>query len=197
MATNEMVIDTKLDLVDYLAMVNILSSEYFDENGEYQPQYGRLNAMRQFYNYCVKSSKFEDEIPHDIFDALDMRPLVADEDFVKAFETAVSPKSEMAFDFANAYRDALDIVETRKNSFDRVIFSVRHALETIMDKINPLLTEDNIEKVSAIAKDIGNGKLSAQALVDAYADSDRFKEIVASGKADKKVVPLDHLPKQK
>jgi hypothetical protein len=102
-------------------------------------------------------------------------------------------------DFANAYRDALEIVETKKNSIERAFVSIKKSISAILDTINPLLSDDHIDKVSEIARDVANGKISAEAVVDAYGKSNRFKQVINSGEkskdADKNVVSIDHLKK--
>ena len=80
--------------------------------------------------------------------------------------------------FSNAYKDAMDIVETKKQSVERAVGTIKKALSSIIDTINPLLTDEHIDKVSEIARDVASGKLSAEAIVDAYGKSNRFKQVV-------------------
>lgn len=198
MAKRKMVVNTDLGMVDYLVMVNEIVLEYFNEDGEYQPQIGTINAMRLFYNKCVVESKFD--APHDIVDAMDMETMIEDDDFIEAFNNAiVGNYPGIRMDFANAYRDALEIVETKKNSIERAFVSIKKSISAILDTINPLLSDDHIDKVSEIARDVANGKISAEAVVDAYGKSNRFKQVINSGEkskdADKNVVSIDHLKK--
>ncbi|MCD7891640.1 MAG: hypothetical protein LUG26_07845 [Ruminococcus sp.] len=87
-----MTVNTKLSLFDYLAMVENIASEFIDEkSGVYQPHIGQLNAMRLFYNFCVTESKFDDKYEHNIVDAEDMEEIVADEEFIEAFNNAIRP----------------------------------------------------------------------------------------------------------
>lgn len=194
MKTKKMVVNTNLKMVDYLVMVNEIVLEYFNEEGEYQPQIGTLNAMRLFYNNCVVESKFD--ISHDIVDAMDMEPIVNDDEFIAAFNDAIIGDCPgICMDFANAYKDALDIVETKKTSIERAVNSVKNMITSILDVINPLLSDEHIDKVSEIARDVSNGKISAEAVIDAYGKSKRFKEVISSGEKDSNVVPIDHLKK--
>lgn len=196
---NKIIYDTSLGLVDYFAMVEEIVSEYFNEEGNYQPHVGRLNAMRLFYNHCVKDGKFEGEIAHDIVDALDMEPLVKDVDFVMAFTEATSNIKANELSFGNAYNDSLAIVKVKKSAFERIADGFLKSLSSLVDKAAPFLNEDVLAKVSDIAKDIGNGKISAQSIVDAYANSERLKEVVSQqdGDAKNKVILRDHLTKNK
>lgn len=179
MKTEKMIVNTKLKMIDYFVIVNEIALEFFDEEGEYQPQIGMFNAMRLFYNNCVIQSKFD--IPHNITDAMDMEPLINDEEFIMAFNNAiVSDYSKINIDFANAYKNALDIVETKKKSFERIIDSAKNIITSILDIINPILSDEHIDKVSEIAQDISNGKISAEAVIDAYGKSKRFEEVINS-----------------
>lgn len=73
----------------------------------------RLNAMRIFYNKFVTNCKFDESHPHDITDVLQMEDIVADYDFIEAFNKAISPTVEK-FDFTNAYADTMGIVSKNK-----------------------------------------------------------------------------------
>lgn len=190
MKTKKMKVNTSLGMVEYLTMVNEIVLEYFDEDGNYQPQIGILNAMRLFYNECVIESKFE--LPHDITDAMDMEIMVTDDEFVSEFNNAIiGDIPGIRFDFANAYKDAMDIVETKKSSIERAVDSVKKMIFSVLDVINPLLSDEHIDKVAEIAHDVANGKISAEAVVDAYGKSNRFKEVISQEKDTSNVVPFE------
>ena len=190
MKTKKMKVNTYLGMVEYLTMVNEIVLEYFDEDGNYQPQIGILNAMRLFYNECVIESKFE--LPHDITDAMDMEIMVTDDEFVSEFNNAIiGDIPGIRFDFANAYKDAMDIVETKKSSIERAVDSVKKMIFSVLDVINPLLSDEHIDKVAEIAHDVANGKISAEAVVDAYGKSNRFKEVISQEKDTSNVVPFE------
>lgn len=164
-------VNTKLALFDYLAMVRDIASEFInDEDGTYQPQIGKLNAMRLFYNSCVTKSRFDKKYGHDVIDASDMEEIVTDNEFMKAFNEAIIGDGTIQYDFANAYKDAIEIVDVKKTSFGSAVNIIGSMINKIFDSVSPLLTEENIKVVSQIAKDMSDGKISAEAIVDAYAD---------------------------
>ena len=102
--------DTSMTVIDYAIVVESMASEFYNlENGEYQPHLGMLNVMRVYYNNFYK-----DEKDDAIVDALDMNELVSDEAFIEAFNNTINSCDGFRLDFANAYRDAMEIVETRK-----------------------------------------------------------------------------------
>lgn len=184
---NNMVIKNKFNVVEYVSLVNDIAEEFFDDEGDYIPHIGRLNIMRLFYNKCVVESKFD--LSHNFQDALQLDYLVGDEDFIKAFNEAVAGDGMFRLDFANAYADAMSIVNERKSSVNNIIRKVEKGIAKITDKISPILSEDNITSLSQIAQDISNGKLSAESIVEAYANSQRFKELVDNNKSAN-IVPI-------
>lgn len=185
MDEKKIVIDLNLSMVDYFTIVDEIVSEFFDKDGTYQPQIGHLNIIRLFYNNCVKDSKFEETIPHTIMDAMELEPLINDSEFMIEFDKAVRFDKEhlmIGFDFKNALRDALDIVETKKNSVERLIDYVRVHVVSLLQDFSATVTDENIKEVAQIAKDISDGKLTAQDIADAYSNTARYNEVVSAGK---------------
>lgn len=179
MENKKMVVDTNLGIVDFLQVVNDIALEYFDVDGVYQPHIGMLNAMRVFYNICVKESQFDDEYGHDIFDAFDMENIMKDEDFILEFNRAINP-SYVKLDFANAYIRALEIVENKKTSLGAAIDAIRNLIFRLMDYADGIFKDENLDKIADIAEKISAGKINAGTLVEAYTQSQRFKDVVNS-----------------
>lgn len=168
-----MVIKKDFSVIDYVSLVNGIADEFFDVNGEYQPHLGRLNVMRLFYNECVAESKFD--LPHDFNDALMLEPLIQDEEFIAEFNKALKGDGSVRLDFANAYAEAMEIVNVRKGSFGNAVDVIKGAISNIVDMINPVLGTDNIEKFKQIADSFTSGNLSADAIVEAFGNKDENK----------------------
>lgn len=163
-----MVIKTDMNIVDYVSLVNNIVKEFFDDEGEYVPHIGRLNVMRLFYNECVIESNFE--LSHDFEDALQMDVLVEDEEFIKQFNTALKGDGTICLDFANAYAEAMEIVNVRKGSFGNAVNVIKNAISNVVDMINPVLGKENIEKFNKLADTFSKGNLSADSIVEAFGD---------------------------
>lgn len=164
-----MVIKSNLNVIDYVSLVNGIISEFFDfETGEYTPHIGRLNAMRLFYNDCVIESKFD--LPHDFKDALKMDVLVEDEEFINEFNKAVKGDGTIRLDFANAYADALEAVNAKKNSFGNAVNIIRKALEKVSESISTVVTDESLEKLTKISESVNLGNLSLDSFVKAYSN---------------------------
>ena len=178
---NKVKVETKLGIVDFVTMVNAIVAEFFDADGNYTPHIGRLNAMRLFYNECVLDDTFG--IPHNITDALEMDALIKNEDFINLFTESLVSDNKFSFDFANAYDSAVEIVNVKKNSTGRIIDSIKNLIGRFTDILAPLFSEENIEKLEQISKDISNGKLSEQTIAEAFKNSDMFDEHETINKA--------------
>lgn len=168
-------INTNLEMVEYIVLINNMADAFFDDKGNYQPHIGVINAMRVFYNVCVISSDFDDEYPHNIEDLLDMSDIVVDKDFCEAFLKSIN-EAEF-FDFGNAYSQVLDIVNSKKNNIGNLGEKIIKYAEKIVESINETMTEDNLEILDKIISKSKDGGLNEKAIVDAYIESERLKEI--------------------
>jgi hypothetical protein len=108
----------------------------------------------------------------------------------------------MRYDFANAYRDALDMVETKKMSFSSGLKALEKGISDIFKVIQPTLESESISNVLKAAANIASGDVTADSILASYDVKSKFKDAVASGekdetfKRDGKVITLDHLKKK-
>lgn len=169
-------VHTDLGIVEYCAIVKSIADGYFDDEFEFVPHFGKLNAMRLFYNICV-----EDDIlgkPHDISDALEMEDLVKDYEFIKAFRQATEKDDGLSLSFANAYYDAIKIVNTKKGSLNRAVDVIKSVLNNVVDSMGSMFNEENMAKIQKMSEDIASGKLSNESIVEAFGNSDVLNKIV-------------------
>lgn len=156
-------IKDNLDIVAYGAAVQEIAQKFFDGDGNYAPHIGKANAMLVFYNYFVTESKFND-IPVEEFDT---DQFFADEEFLEEYNKALVNNQRIRFNFGNAYADALEIVNTRKSSIYTIIDRIQAGLEGLVDKISPVITEENLNKLAKISDDVAKGDLSAESVLKA------------------------------
>lgn len=121
MDNKKMIVDTNLDIIEYSTCVEDIATKYFNDKGEYEPHIGILHAMCVFYNLCVKESKFHDTLGDTIYDVINIREVAKDPEFIREFNGAILKTNFFSLNFNNAYKQALDIVETKKNPLDKVI----------------------------------------------------------------------------
>lgn len=180
---SKFVIDTKLNIAEYIVTVRDIASAYFDDKCNFQPYIGDLNAMRIFYAVCVKDSPYEGTLLHEEDDLSKFEELFADEDFISAYNDAICFGAEcIMLNFANAYNSAREMIETKKTSADRIINYLSYVVEDIANRISPTMSEDTLNKVMQISSDIKEGRISAQAVADAYSNTKRFEDVI-EGKA--------------
>lgn len=182
-------VKTDMDVMTYIRTVNDLASNFFYSDGEYAPHVGMVYAMKQFYDTCVDSDELKAKLADnaDNINAVDI--LVADEDFIHAFNNALVC-NDRRLNFANAYIDALKIVDDRKSSVNRAIDMVENVLSGLVEKIMPALSEENLAVVRMMAEQMASGKTFDQTALNVFLKENRLKEIIAQHpnleKTDKK-----------
>lgn len=164
-------------VMEFVVLVNEIASEYFDDNGKYQPHIGTLNEMLMFYNNCVADE--DDEVISDI---TGLDEILKDKDFVSDYEACTFGYAEymshsMGLCFQRAHDLAMDIVEERKQAFTRMTDAIVAVIKKVYDLIEPFASEDGINSFKEISKYISNGELDVEAIVNKYAQTKRFKEV--------------------
>lgn len=166
-----MKIENKLSLFEYAAMVEEIAEGFFDDENNYCPHIGEINAMRLFYDVCVKESKFDEKYDHNIINADDMVEIVADKEFIDVFNRNIDYEfrgSPVCCDFGSAYRNARDIVNTRKSSIGNATDTIGMIIKKISDSISSAINEETVGTLTQIGQDMLGGKVTADAIVDAY-----------------------------
>ena len=158
MNEKKIVVDTKLSMTDYISLVNAIALEYFDENGNYHPYIGELNAMRLFWNNCIKESKLDNEDrSHHLASIVDIEDIVIDEEFITAYNEAITNCSRAEMTFGYAYNSAMEMVNYRKSSFVGIVEALQKLMTGFIDKLGSVSTDKNIETLNKIAKELANG----------------------------------------
>lgn len=145
----------EFDIINYTNIVDNIANEFFDESGEYTPHIGKLYAMSVFYNECV-----DDANKTKIDDILQVQPLLNNKKFITAFDRSTRKTSKIRLDFANAYNDALDIVNYRRTSFNNAVNIVKNAINDVVDKIKSSISNDDLSKMSDLVENISNANLN-------------------------------------
>lgn len=181
-----MITNNNFDLFKYIIVTDRIVSGFFNSEKEYQPHYGMVQAMAIYYAECVVSSEFDESCPHNTEDILKLAPILSDESFIDAFNQALSETEEYRFNFAHAYQAALQIVESKVNSYKTIGGSVAAYAIELIEKIGNLMTQENIDKITSIAEDISSGNIDYYKLMDMLKDSKLFDDIIGSDDNDTK-----------
>lgn len=166
---SESVINTQVDAVTYINMVNSLADAYFDKDGKYVPHIGRMHEMGFFYNNFIPEG-----IEQPITDILDVDKFANDEKFSNEFEHAVYGDFRK-LNFAGAHSDAMDIVNYRKTSMYSLQDTIINTIDKVSKKLNEAISSEKIAQLRKIADEIESGNLSSDAIAEAYGRSALFK----------------------
>lgn len=173
---NDFIVNTNMDFLSYVKLVEAIASEYFDEHGAYCPHIGRGYVMMQFYACCVKSDELEKEISEAVDEIAKINILSSNDKFMRAFNNGLY-SNDYGFNFQNAYVDAMDIVNDKKTSISRMTNTVSNFLMTIADKMDSVLTEDVLAGIKAISENYADGDSIVEQFVQMIRNkSDKKKE---------------------
>lgn len=164
MEENRFSINSGITMLEYVALTRGIAEHFFDEEGNYVPYYGELNAMRLFYNFCVEESPYD--LPEIIEDISDMKQLVEDIEFFSAFNDARCCDHHM-LTFGDAYEAAQDMV-SEKNSFAgglRRLISVIDSVAALLPDIMP--DGETIHKSQNVIENISSEKITAPFVANA------------------------------
>jgi hypothetical protein len=139
MKNNKMIIDTELDIIQYVNCVDNIVSKFFNDELDYEPSIGMLHTMCIFYNLCVKDSKFKDSIGDEVHDIWDIRDVAKDAEFIKEFNNAISKTDIFCLNFNNAYKQAMDIVERKKNPVSNILDIIKDLGIGLSESVGELL----------------------------------------------------------
>ena len=156
-------IDTSMTAVKYMEIVDNIVEKFFDENGNYQPHWGRLGTLAIFYSlFCKKEDESE-------MDTAQLNELLNDGVFMQRYDACINGNDRSGlFDFYDAYQDAMKIVDDRRSFAG----TVRNVTKLVLDKIdnlfNNVLSEDKISELGKLAGLVNDGQLTPEAIVDAF-----------------------------
>ena len=178
-----------LGINEYIFATDKIAQVYFDGDNQYQPHIGLLETMWLFYSLCVTETKYDKKIKtkldelekarkeqnsddnnKQMFDLTIYQDLFSDDEFVKEFNNVVTSykKPNYGLTFGSAFRSAMEIVKTKRNSVNSLEYTITKILTELADKFENLISPDKIEELTDIAKRIQTGETAADAVVQAY-----------------------------
>lgn len=170
--------NNKLDLVKYLQLVEEISNEYFDMSTyEYVPHIGELYSVCAYFNNCVELEDIDEIKKHPITDLMDMQMLYDNKDFMEHYRREIMSgyQEGMTLTFGSAYVQAMEIVDYKKNDANSVAIAISATMSSILKSFRDSFNDESISKITEIAQQIVEGKITNESIIDAYEKSDRFK----------------------
>ena len=180
--------DNKLNLKDYFQVINDIVGQYFnEETNEYTPQFGEAYALCTFFNLCVELEDKDEIKKQPIDDIMDMQSLYDCDELMQEFWDEIDGYGSLSHSltFGNAYQKAMEIVDFKKNDANSFATAISASFDAILKSFRESFSDDTINNFTEIAQNIADGKLSEEAIIKAYDNSDRFKENTESAKIDK------------
>ncbi len=184
-----MKINTTLDISTYVQTVADIAASYFDAEGNYVPQYGHIYSLCAFYNVCVQPEEI-DHLDHPIVEAVDIEQITNNDEIVQAYYDEIygSASDERdIFDFVNAYEQALDIVDTKKQSLNAIATAIRAGLKAVADSLENF-SEKDLTQFAEVAKKLLGENKSALDIAKAYVKENKEKTAKAQEVRDSNVV---------
>ena len=194
--------NNKLKLPQYIKLVDEIVEGYFDQTtGEYVPHIGEIHMAYLYFKNCVTAEDGDEVTPENIdtdgdVDFEKLEAVLNDSIFVHAIENNVFCLSDPFcvsneyLSFGNAYHNAIEVIRARVENGGLAVQRIINGITNVAEMLSGTLTEENVQVFAKAVEDIQNGKLSAESIANAYANSDRFKE----NTKDSKIIEL---PQQK
>lgn len=189
--------NNKLKLPQYIKLVDEIVEGYFEQTtGEYVPHIGEIHMAYLYFKNCAIAEDGDEVTPENIdvdgdVDFVKLEAVLNDPTFMHAIENNVfCGMPDEYLDFGNAYHNAIAIITARVENGGLAVQRIVNGITNIAEMFSGTFTEENIQVIAQAVEDIRNGKLSAESIANAYANSDRFKE----NTEDSKIIEL---PQQK
>ena len=175
--------NNKLKLSQYIKLVDEIVEGYFEQTtGEYVPHIGEIHMAYLYFKNCVTADDGDEVTPENIdtdgdVDFEKLEAVLNDPTFMHAIENNVfCGMPDEYLDFGNAYHNAIAIITARVENGGLAVQRIVNGITNIAEMFSGTFTEENIQVIAQAVEDIRNGKLSAESIANAYANSDRFKE---------------------
>ena len=189
--------NNKLKLPQYIKLVDEIVEGYFEQTtGEYVPHIGEIHMAYLYFKNCAIAEDGDEVTPENIdadgdVDFVKLEAVLNDQTFMHAIENDVfCGMPDEYLDFGNAYHNAIAIITARIENGGLAVQRIINGITNVADTLAGTFTKETVQAIAKAVEDIQNGKLSAESIANAYANSDRFKENTENSK-------IIELPQQK
>lgn len=156
----------RVGIVEYCAAVNEIVGYFFDEDGNYEPQFGRINAVEVFFNYFVNGDSIKQYFA-GIDGDIEIDDIMNSDDCLELFNSELRKGEDYKLNFCNAYRDAMEIVNQKKQGWENAARVIVRSVNEILDRISGELTEDKIKKFKEIVSEIREVNVTPEQIINA------------------------------
>lgn len=156
----------RVGIVEYCAAVNEMVEYFFDEDGNYEPQFGRINVVKVFFNYFVDGDSIKEYFA-DIDGEIEIDDIMNSDDCLELFNNELRKGGDYRLNFCNAYREAMEIVNQKKQGWENAARVIVRSVNEILDRISGELSEDKIEKFKKIVSEIREVNVTPEQIINA------------------------------
>ena len=174
MNSKDIKVNENIGIIEYSAAVMEIASKFFDEDGNYTPHFGRINAMMVFFNYFISEDDLK-QLFSNVPENAEEDYLLSNQEYLNMFNEALKGDDTYRLNFANAYSDALEIVNTRKSSLTRAIDAIGVMIDDMLNKFQSTLSEENVKTLQSFVD--GASKIDPEKIAEGYVKSGRIKQI--------------------
>lgn len=164
-----MKINTALTMSQFMKITQEIFEGYFDLDGNYSPAMGDLLTLNIFYDTCISEYELQAD-PNDL--EAKLNELISNEEIMLGYQHAMYSDS---FDFGHARLNASGMVENKLNHPTSKIDEFIDKLIDIAGTFESKFSGIDATKITDALKSLDLNNLNAQAIVDAYSETERFK----------------------
>ena len=164
-----MKINTALTMSQFMKITQEIFEGYFDLDGNYSPAMGDLLTLNIFYDTCISEYELQAD-PNDLEEKLN--ELISNEEIMRGYQNAMYSDN---FDFGHARLNAFGMVENKLNHPTSKIDEFIDKLIDIAGTFESKFSGIDANKITDALKSLDLKNLNAQAIVDAYSETERFK----------------------
>ena len=166
---NIMKINTRLTMSQFMKITQEIFEGYFDLDGNYSPAMGDLLTLNIFYDTCVSEYELQAD-PNDM--EAKLNELISSEEIMNEYD-----KSNIYanFYFGHAVSNAKEMIQ---NKLDHPTSKIDEFIDKLIDiagTFESKFSGIDATKITDALKSLDLNNLNAQAIVDAYSETERFK----------------------
>ena len=166
---NIMKINTKLTMSQFMKITQEIFEGYFDLEGNYSPAMGDLLTLNIFYDTCISEYELQAD-PNDL--EAKLNELISSEEIMDEYAKSYVYAN---FDFGHAVSNAKEMIQSKLEHPTSKIDEFIDKLIDIVGIFETKFSGIDANKITDALKSLDLKNLNAQAIVDAYSETERFK----------------------
>lgn len=161
--------ETTMTPIQYMKAVDDIVEKHFDENGNYQPHWGKLGLISVFYQNFFSDEQIDQDR---------LNELLNDAEFIRKFNGCIDGTEDYGIlNFHRAYEDAMKIVDQRIGLPWQLKETAKYITDKIADLFEKNMTPDAVDKFGMLAEFAGKDNTLQDAIATELIN--KFKDVQA------------------